>query len=202
MVFDSDFLSLKKQIRQMEKDPALWRDTLADADLILFCYPVYTFLVPAQLHRFIELVKESGISLRGKYATQISTSKHFYDVTAHRFIKDNCGDLGFKYVRGLSADMDDLLHARGREEALAFFRYVLWSMRNGHSEPAAAVRAPAIPAEIHPEAEKLACAAPKRIVIAADLSRSPEGRLLAMCQRLQNRLPCEARAIAYCEIIK
>ena len=188
-------LHVGRQIRQLEKEPARWQQALADADLILFCYPVYTFLVPAQLHRFIELVKESGISLRGKYATQISTSKHFYDVTAHRFIRDNCDDLGLKYVRGLSADMDDLLRAKGREEALAFFRYVLWSMRNGHCEPAAAVRAPAEPADIHPEAEKLACAAPKRIVIAADLTGSPDGRLLAMCQRLQNRLPCEAELI-------
>lgn len=48
------------------------------------------FLVPSQLHRFLELLKASDIDLSGKAATQVTTSKHFYDVTAHRFIEDNC----------------------------------------------------------------------------------------------------------------
>ena len=56
------------------------RTALESADLLLFSYPVYTFIAPSQLHRFIELVKTSGIDLSGKYATQITTSKHFYDV--------------------------------------------------------------------------------------------------------------------------
>ena len=87
-----EILHVGQQIRKMEKEPELWKDTLQNADLILFCYPVYTFLVPAQLHQFMELVKLSGISLKGKYATQITTSKHFYDVTAHQFIQDNCAN--------------------------------------------------------------------------------------------------------------
>lgn len=29
-------------------------------------------------------------------------------MTAHRYIQDNCADLGLRYIRGLSADMDDL----------------------------------------------------------------------------------------------
>ena len=100
------------------------------ADLILFSYPVYTFIAPYQLHRFIELIKEHNISLKGKYATQFSTSKHFYDVTAHAYIKDNCMDLGLLYVRGLSADMDDLLCEKGRKEAKDFMDFVLWSVEN------------------------------------------------------------------------
>ena len=109
-----EILHVAQQIRKMEKEPETWRRALAEADLILFCYPVYTFLVPAQLHRFIEMIKASGVDLSGKYATQITTSKHFYDVTAHQFIQDNCADLGLKYVRGLSAEMDDLRHEQGR----------------------------------------------------------------------------------------
>ena len=93
------------------------RTALESADLLLFSYPVYTFIAPSQLHRFIELVKTSGIDLSGKYATQITTSKHFYDVTAHRYIQDNCQDLGLKFIRGLSADMDDLLSKKGQMEA-------------------------------------------------------------------------------------
>ena len=123
-----EFLNAGQKIRKMEKDFAPCVEALERADLVLFCYPVYTFLVPSQLHRFIELTKESGIDLRDKYVTQISTSKHFYDITAHAFIEDNCADLGMKILRGLSADMDDLLHAKGQKEAEAWFRFVLWSM--------------------------------------------------------------------------
>ena len=107
------YLHVGKRIKDYEKDFAECRTALETADLILFCYPVYTFLVPAQLHRFIELIKENNVDLHGKYATQISTSKHFYDVTAHQFIQDNCNDLGMRIIRGLSADMEDLLSEKG-----------------------------------------------------------------------------------------
>ena len=117
-----------RKIRSFENDMSEAARILNAADLILFCYPVYTFLVPAQLHRFIELIKENGIDLSGKYATQLSTSKHFYDVTAHRFIEDNCRDLGMKVIRGLSADMDDLTLKKGRKEARDFFKHLMWTI--------------------------------------------------------------------------
>ena len=123
-----------QMIRQIEKDFSPSRKALTEADLIVFCYPVYTFLVPAQLHRFIELIKENKVDLCGKYVTQITTSKHFYDITAHRFIEDNCRDLKMRYIRGLSADMEDLLSEKGQKEAEAFFRFVVWNMENGFSE--------------------------------------------------------------------
>ena len=72
-----EILHVGQQIRKMEKERSPWTEKLREADLILFCYPVYTFLVPAQLHRFIEMIREEGIDLSGKYASQISTSKHF-----------------------------------------------------------------------------------------------------------------------------
>ena len=190
-----EILHVGQQIRKMEQEPDTWREPLRQADLIVFCYPVYTFLVPAQLHRFIELVKESGISLAGKYATQVSTSKHFYDVTAHQFIRDNCADLELRYVRGLSADMDDLLQEKGRQEALAFFRFLLWNIRHGYQEPVPARPELCEARTASAEAEKLSAPAPKRIVIAADFTHSPESRLQAMCERLKNRLPCETEII-------
>ena len=108
-----EVLHVGQRIKQLEKDFAPAQEALEKAEMILFSYPVYTFITPCQLQRFIELIKEHGVDLTGKYATQISTSKHFYDMTAHRYIQDNCGDLGLKYIRGLSADMDDLLKEKG-----------------------------------------------------------------------------------------
>ncbi len=125
-----------QQIRSIEKDFTKSREALIAADLIVFCYPVYTFLVPSQLHRFIELIKEQEIDLHGKVATQISTSKHFYDMTAHQFIEDNCRDLGLHYIRGLSADMDDLTKEQGQKEALDFWRFVQWNIAENQPDEA------------------------------------------------------------------
>ena len=127
-------LNVGQRIKAIEKDFSSAKEMLEKAELILFCYPVYTFLVPSQLHRFIELIKEQGIDLGGKYASQLSTSKHLYDTTAHEFIRDNCADLGLKYVRGLSADMEDLLKKKGQKEALDWFRHVLWAAGNDQAE--------------------------------------------------------------------
>ena len=187
---DYETLHVGQQIRKLEKDTA-WREALAAAELIVFCYPVYTFLAPAQLHRFIELIRESGVNLGGKYATQLTTSKHFYDVTAHRYIQDICGDLGLRYVRGLSADMEDLRSRQGQLEALAFFRHVLWSMEQGFSEPVSVRPARAELKTASPAAEPLALEKkPDRIVIVTDSTHDGAGRLQAMVERLKNRLPC------------
>ena len=125
-----------QKIKALEKDFSKAEELLNSSDAVLFSYPVYTFLAPSQLHRFIELIKEHGIDLRGKYATQISTSKHFYDITAHKYIEENSLDLGMRYIRGLSADMEDLLNEKGRVEAEKFFERFLWSVNEEIYTPA------------------------------------------------------------------
>ncbi len=119
-----------QRIRSLEKDMSQELEMLQRADLILFCYPVYTFIVPAQLHRFIELMKASGVDFADKMTAQLCTSKHFYDVTAQRFIQENCDDMGMRYLGGLSADMDDLLKEQGQQEAISFWKLVLWRAKH------------------------------------------------------------------------
>ena len=123
-------LNAGQKIKALEKDFAEARDLLTWADGVLFSYPVYTFLAPSQLHRFIELTKADGVDLSGKFATQITTSKHFYDITAHKYIEENALDLDMKYVRGLSADMEDLLTDVGKNDAKKFFERFLFAVEN------------------------------------------------------------------------
>jgi len=130
------FIHAGARIRALEKDLAPALDAMQRADLILFVYPVYTFIAPSQLHRFIAAVKSSGADFAGKFVTQITTSKHFYDVTAHRYVEDNCHDLGMKVIHGLSADMEDLTTKQGQKDAEAFFEYVLWCVGHDICEPA------------------------------------------------------------------
>ena len=125
-----EILDVGQKTRSLERDFSPAAEMIDRADLLIFSYPVYTFIAPYQLHRFIELLKASGMNLSGKFATQISTSKHFYDVTAHRYIQDNCCDMGMKYIKGLSADMDDLLTEKGQKEARDFLEYVCFCINN------------------------------------------------------------------------
>ena len=61
-----EILHVGQKIKSLTKDfsPAL--EAIAKADVLLFSYPVYTFIAPCQLHRFISLMKEHGADVSGK----------------------------------------------------------------------------------------------------------------------------------------
>ncbi len=181
-----------QKIKALEKNFESAREAVESADLLLFVYPVYTFLAPSQLHRFIELLKAEHLDLSGKFASQISTSKHFYDITAHRYIQDNCGDLGLKYVRGLSADMDDLTTKQGQKEAGDFFNHLCWCMERDIYHPAAA----SIPAPVHQPVTPVESAGEKTgdVVIVADLAED-DAQLAAMIARFRAKCSRATRIV-------
>lgn len=128
-------LHVGQKIRTYEKDFTEAAAAIAQADVLLFSYPVYTFIAPYQMQRFVELMKEHAVSVAGKIATQITTSKHFYDITAHRYIQDNCHEMGMNYIRGLSADMEDLPTEKGQADAKKFWEHFVWSIEQKIFEP-------------------------------------------------------------------
>ena len=132
-----DIVETASAIRSLEKNFTPVTEAVRKADIVLFSYPVYTFLVPYQLQRAIELLKRQDIDWKGKGVAQISTSKHFYDVTAHKFIEDNVRDLGVPYLRGLSADMEDLLTEKGRRQLVSFWELVRfrYAQERGELQP-------------------------------------------------------------------
>ena len=188
-----EILHVGQKIKSLEKDLSPAVEAIGRAEALLFSYPVYTFIATSQLHRFIELLKERKVDVAGKLATQITTSKHFYDVTAHRYIQDNCADLGLNYIRGLSADMDDLLSEKGREEAESFWKRFKWMAQKGYFEPVPAPQEPhtGIPATVceAEQAEK-----PGDVVIIADL-RPGDTQLRAMVDRFRSVLPYATRVV-------
>ena len=186
-------LHVGQRIRAMEKDFSEARALLAQAEVLLFSYPVYTFIAPSQLHRFIELMKEHGVDVTGKIATQITTSKHFYDTTAHRYIQDNAQELGMHFIRGLSADMEDLPTQKGRQEAENWFRHFLWSAEQAIFEPyyPASPATPAVPAT---PAAVTAGEKKGDVVIIADLWEG-DAQLANMVERFRAQLPYATRVV-------
>ena len=188
-----DILHVGQAIKALEKDFSPAIKAIEKADILLFSYPVYTFIAPCQLHRFVELLKAAKLDLSGKFASQISTSKHFYDMTAHRYIQDNCGDLGLRYIKGLSADMDDLTTEKGQKEAEAFLQFLCWSVEHDIYEPAQ----PSLPEESHlpvtiPEAASVEKTGD--VVIVADLQED-DAQLKAMIDRFCADLPRKTRIV-------
>ncbi len=188
-----EILHVGQRIKAIEKDFSESKAMIEKADVLLFSYPVYTFIATCQLHRFIELMKENDVDVKGKFATQITTSKHFYDVTAHRYIQENCDDMGIKYVRGLSADMDDLTTEKGRKEAENFFDYLCWSIEKDYHEPAfygASDYSSVSVTPVQTDNESKT----GNVVIVTDLAED-DAQLKSMVERFRAKLPAKTRLI-------
>ena len=187
-------LDAGQKIKALERDFTEARELLLSSDAVLFSYPVYTFLAPSQLHRFIELVKTDGVDLAGKFATQISTSKHFYDVTAHKYIEENCLDLGMKYVRGLSADMEDLLTEVGKSDAKKFFERFLWSVSEDYYAPIPKKPDTYVPTRATPVSFEGEKDTDKDVLILTDCT-DDSSSLADMIRRFRATLPYATRVI-------
>ena len=188
-----EILHVGQKIKAIERDFSEAEKKIADADVLLFSYPVYTFIATCQLHRFIELMKEHNVDVKGKIATQITTSKHFYDVTAHNYIQDICDDMEMNYIRGLSADMEDLTTEKGQKEAESFFRHFVWCVEKKYYEKPLTQKyvhtpVPATTIEDSNEDKK------GNVVIVADI-KDGNAQLTGMIDRFRAKLGAKTRVI-------
>jgi multimeric flavodoxin WrbA len=136
--FDFDYINVGKNVYSYSNADKLQEvlDKISEADMLVVAYPVYTFLAPSQLHRFFEILDSNSVKLTDKYVVQVTTSKRFYDVTAHQVVKDIVCHLEGKYVDGYSADMDDLLNDDLRAHFKNWWDYVLYRVNNDIYESA------------------------------------------------------------------
>jgi multimeric flavodoxin WrbA len=108
-----------QRIGRLERNDEAFREvirSIEEADGVVWGFPLYVMLVHAGYKRFIELVFERGAeaAFRGKYTITLSTSIHFFDHTAHAYIRGICSDLGMKSVGSHSAGMHDLFDPEKR----------------------------------------------------------------------------------------
>lgn len=92
------------------------------SDAIIWNTPVYTMLVPWQLIRLFQLIKEAGRNsvFKGKYATSMMTCFHYYDHLAEDWLRAMSEDRGMSYIEGRTADNMDMLKKTHRA-SMRFF---------------------------------------------------------------------------------
>ncbi len=175
-----------QQIRAILQKKEKWDDILnsiKQADLILWAFPVYIFLVPAGLKRFIEALfeKKTDSLFAGKYSAALSTSIHFYDHTAHEYIRGISEDLGMNYAGYHSAKMDDLLEPRGQSMLKGFFDATVEAVELEHTFPRETAPVPAAEWTYTPGRPARNVSTGKRVLILTD---NLEGNTGAMVQHL------------------
>lgn len=121
-----DIIHASRQCPRIEKNLAFFDETIArvrQADFIVWAFPLYFLLVHSNYMRFIELIFERRRedAFQGKPAISLSTSIHFFDHTAHFYIRSICDDLGLNYIDFLPAHMHDLLDDQRRSSLDALF---------------------------------------------------------------------------------
>ncbi|MCQ1539459.1 hypothetical protein FTO68_10775 [Methanocalculus taiwanensis] len=129
-----DMIQVASVINRIEKDEEYFNaimQRISEADAVLFAFPLYVMLVPAQFKRFIELIFERNAEkhFKGKYAASISTSVHFMDHIANNYIHAIAEDLGMQFLGSFSAHMQDLLKEDEQKRLLQFTSFFLETIR-------------------------------------------------------------------------
>jgi len=181
---------ISRGIKVIEKDPKAFRAVLEDvraSELVIWAFPLYYFLVPSQYKRFIELVFEgkAAPAFRSKFAAVITTSIHFFDHTAHNYMRAICDDLAMKFAGSYSASMYDLVRSRERKRFDAFTTCMFDAVRDNTPAARAYYPVSARMSPYRPSPPKIRInPAGKNIVIITDAA-SPSSNLGKMAERLR-----------------
>ena len=132
---DLKIFNIAQQIKRIEKDEKAFQEIIEEvksSQAVLWAFPLYVFLLSSQYKRFIELISEKGVkeAFQNKYTAVLTTSIHFFDHTAHNYMRAICDDLDMKYVGAFSADTHDLLKEKEREQLILFAGNFLEAIEN------------------------------------------------------------------------
>ncbi len=117
--------NIAQRIDAFERDEKAFREVLAEIESsngILWAFPLYYYVVCSQYKRFIELIFERRAEaiFKSRYTAVLTTSIHFFDHTAHNYMRAICDDLDMNYVGSFSAGGYDLLKEESRQQLILF----------------------------------------------------------------------------------
>ncbi|MCF8053669.1 MAG: NAD(P)H-dependent oxidoreductase [Deltaproteobacteria bacterium] len=163
-------------------------EKIRNADAVIWSFPVYVLLVPAQYKRWIELINEEGLenAFAGKPCIAISTSIHFFDDTAHNYLRAICDDWKMRYIGNYSAEMFDLMQGKERKRLLAFANLFFGAVTSGFS--CAPAFLPLVAPALAYEPGKLLRQVDNGTSRTIILAEKDEGNLAKMIERVQANL--------------
>ncbi|MCU0822865.1 MAG: NAD(P)H-dependent oxidoreductase, partial [Spirochaetes bacterium] len=135
-----EYFTIAKDIKKIENDKTELDKILKSiekCDAVIWSMPVFLFLVPSQVKRFIEIIfeRKKTKSFAGKYATVLFTSAMVFDHTAHNYIQAISEDFGMKFYRGYSVVMQDLQNKQCKESTKNFFLHFIAAIENKDPMP-------------------------------------------------------------------
>jgi len=192
--------NISLQIKKIEREADAFNSILNDvksSDLILWAFPLYVCLVPSQYKRFIELISERKAEkyFRGKYTGVLSTSIHFFDNTAHSYMRAICDDLGMVFAGSYSAEMYDLMHSTKRDNFMVFTESIITAVKE--RQPSDVIYPKIKPSRFVYRPGKTAAktdSGSKKIVIITDLEEGHKN-LSGMINHLKNSFISEPEVI-------
>jgi len=116
---------VSQRIKRLETDEKAFQEIIEEvssSDAILWAFGVFVLAAPSQCMRFVDLIYERGVedAFKGKYAAVLTTSIHFFDHTAHNYMRAVCEDLNMIYADGLSLYLQDLTDKKRRRDLTTF----------------------------------------------------------------------------------
>jgi multimeric flavodoxin WrbA len=172
-------------IKRLEKNPGDFMkiiEQVREADVVVWAFPLYYCLVCSQYKRFIELIFErgAGAAFAGKYAASLSTSIHFYDHTAHEYIRSISEDLDMNYLGFFSARISDLLSEKGQAGLRAFSASIIDAVKNSVQSPRYSLPLPGTTFAYEPRKRGAAdLSTAKKITIVTDTEQGNTGRMIS-----------------------
>lgn len=198
-------IHVAKDIQTIERSPDRFdriTNRIRAADALVWLYGVWVLLVPAQMVRFLELIRERNQRhvFAGKYSASMSTSIHYLDHFAEHYIRAESEDLGMQFFDHLSLDIRDLMNAEKRGNIRRFFSYFVASANRRQPLPkhTATLTLPQFryrpqPAAPPPDVKG------KRVLILSDSQRNGSN-LHHMTQRFAARCGTNARVVTIAEL--
>ncbi len=195
-----EFENISQKINLIEKNESAFDEIITkvkNADAVIWTFPLYVFLVPAQYKRFIELIfeRDAENAFKDKYTAVITTSIHFFDNTAHNYMRAICDDLQMKYAEFISAGMDSISHKKGQNELILFAENFYNAIEN--NLPTLKYYKPLQYSDFQYEPAKIinkTSARGKKILLLTD-STTPNGNLSKMTSAFKNNFNEEIEEI-------
>ncbi|MBS3819928.1 NAD(P)H-dependent oxidoreductase [bacterium] len=187
---------VSQRMKKIETDDSVFQeilDSLRTSNGILWSSPVYYFLIPSNFKKFIELIFEKGKdnAFLDKHTAFLSSSIHFFDHTAHNYMRGICEDLGMRYVGSYSAEIHDLLKEKERERLRLFGAHFFDEIEKNTPTPKSSQPLTWRDFEYIPsEAKKKVDTGSKKILMITD-SQNHQRNLVRMIERLRSSFSTE-----------